>query len=98
MKILLWFDKLPFYHQYTIGSRSHFCVDVYLPTSETSNYLKILKNLKQYTDEMLVQFVVGGTHKGYDHLIETFDEESGSWSLPYAEFVKTLDDISKKAG
>ena len=65
MKILLWFDKLPFYHQYTIGSRSHFCVDVYLPSSETSNYLLSLKNLKQYTDEMLVQFVVRGASSVY---------------------------------
>jgi DNA-binding Lrp family transcriptional regulator len=95
-KILLWFDKLPYYHQFTLESGTHFCAEVYLPSTETSSYLQSLRFLRQYTDEMFVQFIVGGTHKGYDHLVDIFDKETGSWNLPYAEFVKILDEITNQ--
>ncbi|MBY8999045.1 MAG: AsnC family transcriptional regulator [Candidatus Thorarchaeota archaeon] len=94
-KILLWFDMLPFYHQITMESGSHFFVQVYLPSTETNNFLKHLRNLKQYTDEMFVQFLLSGTHKGYCHLIDTYSKDTGSWRLPYEDFLKTIEALTK---
>lgn len=94
-KILLWFDKLPYYHQITMESSSHFFVQVYLPSTETNDFLKHLRNLKQYTDEMFVQFLVDGTHKGYCHLIDMYSKETGSWRIPFEEFSKTIEDLTK---
>ena len=94
-KILLWFDKLPYYHQVTMESSSHFFVQVHLPSSEANNYLKYLRDLKEYTDEMFVQFLVDSFHKGYGHLIDMYDEKSESWKLPYDEFLKTIEKVVK---
>ncbi len=95
-KILLWFDKLPYYHQITMESNSHFFVQVYLPSTETNAFLKHLRNLKAYTDEMFVQFLVDGTHKGYCHLIDMYNKNTESWSLPYEEFSEKIDAILKE--
>jgi DNA-binding Lrp family transcriptional regulator len=92
-KILLWFDKLPYYNQITMESSTHFFVQTFLPSSEANDYLKHLRNLKEYTDEMFVQFLVDEDHKGYGHLIDMYDAESGNWKLPYDEFVKTIDRV-----
>ena len=94
-KILLWFDKLPYYHQITMESSSHFFVQVYLPSTETNDFLKHLRNLKQYTDEMFVQFLVDGKHKGYCHLIDMYSKETESWRIPYEEFSKIIEDLTK---
>jgi DNA-binding Lrp family transcriptional regulator len=96
-KILLWFDKLPYYHQFTMESRNHFFVQVYLPSTETNEFLKHLRNLKRYTDEMFVQFVLEGKHKGYCHLIDMYSEDTESWKLPYEEFSEKIDAILKEA-
>ncbi len=95
-KILLWFDKLPYYHQITMESSSHFFVQVYLPSTETNDYLKHLRNLREYTDEMFVQILVDGTHKGYCHLIDMYSEDSESWRIPYEGFVEKIDAILKE--
>lgn len=95
-KILLWFDMLPFYHQVTMESSSHFFVQVYIPSTELNEYLKHLRTLKQYTDEMFVQFIVEGKHKGYCHLIDMYSKESESWRLPYDEFAEKIEDIVKE--
>jgi len=95
-KILLWFNKLPYYHQITMESRSHFFVQVHLPSTETNAFLKHLRGLKEYTDEMFVQFLVDYTHKGYCHLIDMYSEESESWRLPYDECVGKIDAILKE--
>ena len=76
-------------------SNSHFFVQVYLPSTETNHFLKHIRNLRQYTDEMFVQFLVEGTHKGYCHLIDMYSEETGSWQIPYEKFSKTIEDLSK---
>ena len=94
-KILLWFDKLPYYHQMTMESSTHFFVQVYLPSTETNDYLKHLRKLKEYTEEMFVQFLVDWSHKGYGYLIDLYDAESASWKLPYDEFVKGIDKLMK---
>lgn len=94
-KILLWFDMLPYYHQITMEGSSHFFVQVYLPSTETNAFLKHLRNLKQYTDEMFVQFLVGGNHRGYCHLIDMYSEETGSWQIPYEKFSKTIENLTK---
>ena len=94
-KLLLWFNKLPYYHQFTMESSSHFWVQIHLPSTETNDLLKHLRNLKQYTDEMFVQFIVDGKHKGYCHLIDMYSEETGSWRIPYEEFGKTIEDLTK---
>jgi DNA-binding Lrp family transcriptional regulator len=95
-KILLWFDMLPYYHQITMESSSHFFVQVYLPSTETNEFLKHLRNLKEYTDEMFVQFLVDGTHKGYCHLIDMYNKDTESWSLPYEKFAEKIDAILKE--
>jgi DNA-binding Lrp family transcriptional regulator len=95
-KILLWFDMLPFYHQITMESSSHFFVQVYLPSTETNDFLKHLRNLREYTDEMFVQFLVDATHKGYCHLIDMYSKETESWRLPYEEFTEKIDAILKE--
>ncbi|MHA2026303.1 MAG: winged helix-turn-helix transcriptional regulator [Candidatus Thorarchaeota archaeon] len=95
-KILLWFDKLPYYHQITMESSSHFFVQVYVPSSEANDYLKHIRNLREYTDEMFVQILVDGTHKGYCHLIDMYSEDSESWRIPYEEFVEKIDAILKE--
>ncbi|MHA2153225.1 MAG: Lrp/AsnC family transcriptional regulator [Candidatus Thorarchaeota archaeon] len=94
-KILLWFDKLPYYHQITIESSSHYFVQVYLPSTETNHYLKHLRNLREYTDEMFVQFLLDSKHKGYGHLIDMYSEDTDSWKLSYEEFVEKIDAILK---
>ncbi|MFW9788408.1 MAG: winged helix-turn-helix transcriptional regulator [Candidatus Thorarchaeota archaeon] len=94
-KILLWFDKLPYYHQLTMESSRHFFVQVYLPSTETNEFLKHLRNLKEYTDEMFVQFLVDAKHKGYGHLIDMYSEESESWRIPYDEFENIIDEVMK---
>jgi DNA-binding Lrp family transcriptional regulator len=94
-KILVWFDQLPYFHQITMESSSHFFVQIYLPSTETNDFLKQLRNMKQYTDEMFVQFLVDGTHKGYCHLIDMYSEETGSWRIPYDDFSKTIEDLTK---
>jgi hypothetical protein len=58
--------------------------------------LKHLRNLKAYTDEMFVQFLVDGTHKGYCHLIDMYNKNTESWSLPYEEFSEKIDAILKE--
>jgi DNA-binding Lrp family transcriptional regulator len=95
-KILLWFDMLPYYHQVTMESSSHFFVQVYIPSTEINEYLKHLRNLKQYTEEMFVQFIVEGKHKGYCHLIDMYSKDTESWRLPYDEFSKKIEDILKE--
>jgi len=95
-KILLWFDKLPFYHQITMESSSHFFVQVYLPSTLTNDFLASLQNLKQYTDEMFVQFLLMGKHKGYGHMIDCFSNDAESWKIRFGEFVETIDKLSKK--
>ncbi len=95
-KILLWFDKLPFYHQMTMESSSHFFVQVYLPSTETTDFLKHLRNLKEYTDEMFVQFLVDYKHKGYCHLIDMYNKETENWRIPYEEFSEKVDAILKE--
>jgi DNA-binding Lrp family transcriptional regulator len=95
-KILLWFDKLPYYHQITMESSSHFFVQVYLPSTETNDFLKHLRNLREYTDEMFVQIIVDSTHKGYCHLIDMYNKDTDSWRIPYEEFVEKIDAILKE--
>jgi len=95
-KILLWFDKLPFYHQVTMESSTHFSVQVYLPATDTNGLLKNLRLLRQYTDEMFVQFILDASHKGYCHLINLYNKESESWSLPYDEYIGIVDKITKE--
>lgn len=95
-KILLWLDKIPFYHQITMESRSHFFVQFHLPSTETNEFLKHLRNLRQYTDEMFVQFILEGSHKGYCHLIDMYSEDTESWRLPYEEFSEKIDAILKE--
>jgi len=95
-KILLWFDKLPFYHQITMESNSHFFVQIYLPSKDTNAFLKSLRNMKQYTEGMFVQFVLEGTHRGYDHLIDCYDVDTESWRLRFDEFNETVDKLTKK--
>ncbi len=95
-KILLWFDQLPYYHQFTIESNSHFFVQVYLPSKATNEFLNHLRSLKQYTDEMFVQFLLEGTHKGYCHLIDMYSKETESWRIPYEEFAEKIEDITKE--
>ena len=96
-KILLWFNMLPFYHQITMESSSHFFVQVSIPSTEINEYLKHLRTLKQYTEEKFVQFIVEGKHKGYCHLIDMYSEDSESWRLPYEEFAEKIDAIVKEA-
>ncbi|MHA1615079.1 MAG: winged helix-turn-helix transcriptional regulator [Candidatus Thorarchaeota archaeon] len=95
-KILLWFDKLPFYHQITMESSSHFFVQIYLPSTVTNDFLISLRSLKQYTDEMFVQFLLTGTHKGYGHMIDCFSNDAKSWKIRFDEFVETINELSKK--
>jgi DNA-binding Lrp family transcriptional regulator len=95
-KILLWLDKIPFYHQITMESKSHFLVQFFLPSTETNEFLKHLRNLKQYTDEMFVQFMLDGEHKGYSHLIDMYNEDTESWRLPYEELSEKIDAILKE--
>ena len=95
-KILLWFDKLPFFNQVTMESSSHFFVQVYLPATDTNEFLKHLRSLRQYTDEMFVQFLLDASHKGYCHLIDLYNKETESWSLPYDEYIEVVDKIIKE--
>ncbi len=94
-KLLFWLDKLPFYHQITMESSSHFFVQVYIPSTETNSLLSHLRSLREYTDEIFVQFLLQGTHKGYCHLIDMYSQESESWRLPYDEFIEKIDAIMK---
>jgi DNA-binding Lrp family transcriptional regulator len=95
-KILLWLDKLPYSHMITMESSSHFFVQVYLPSTQTNAFLKHLRNLREYTEDMFVQFLLEGTHRGYCHLIDMYSSETESWRLPYEEFIGKIDTILKK--
>ncbi|MHA1422544.1 MAG: Lrp/AsnC family transcriptional regulator [Candidatus Thorarchaeota archaeon] len=94
-KILLWFDKLPFPHQITMEDKTSFLVQISLPSNDTNELLKNLRILRQYTDEMFVQFILDASMKGYHHLMNLFYEETASWNLPYDKFNETLDELSK---
>ncbi|MGY5860604.1 MAG: winged helix-turn-helix transcriptional regulator [Candidatus Thorarchaeota archaeon] len=95
-KILLWFDKLPFYHQVTLENKTSYLVEIILPSHDTNELLKNLRNLRQYTDEMFVQFVLDISGKGYRHLMNLFYEKTGTWKLPYDEFSDLVDRIVKE--
>jgi len=95
-KILLWFDKLPFSHQITMESKTSYGVQIYLPAPDTNELLKALRILRQYTDEMFVQFLLDASSKGYLHLIRLFSEKDGTWRLPYDEFIDTVDRLAKE--
>jgi len=94
-KILLWFDKLPFPHQITMEDKTSYLVQITLPADDTNNLLKNLRSLRQYTDEMFVQFILDASMKGYRHLMDLFYAETESWNLPYDKFTETLDELSK---
>ncbi len=85
-KILLWFDKLPFPHQITMEDKTSYFVQITLPSNDTNELLKNLRILRQYTDEMFVQFILDASMKGYRHLMNLFCEETETWRLPYDEF------------
>ena len=95
-KILLWIDKLPFSHQITMENKTSYQVAIYLPASDTNELLKALRILRQYTDEMFVQFILDASSKGYLHLIHLFSEEDGTWRLPYDEFNDVVDRLMKE--
>ncbi len=95
-KILLWFDELPFYHQITLESGNHFFVQIFLPSTDTNDFLNSLRNLREYTDETFVQFLLKGVHKGYGHLIDCFSEGTEGWKFRYDEFIETIDNLTKK--
>jgi DNA-binding Lrp family transcriptional regulator len=90
-KILLWFDKLPFYHQITLEHETSYLVEIILPSQDTNELLKNLRFLRQYTDEMFVQFVLDIQGKGYRHLMDLFLEDGEKWRLPYDEFNDLVD-------
>ena len=58
--------------------------------------LKNLRFLRQYTDEMFVQFILDASMKGYRYLMDLFYEETESWNLPYDKFTETIDNLTKK--
>lgn len=95
-KILLWFDKLPFPHQITMEDKTSYLVQISLPSHDTNELLKSLRFLRQYTDEMFVQFLLDASGKGYRHLMNLFHEEDERWSLPYDEFNELIDKITKE--
>ncbi|MHA1662518.1 MAG: hypothetical protein ACTSVR_04610, partial [Candidatus Thorarchaeota archaeon] len=72
-----------------------FLVQISLPSNDTNELLKNLRILRQYTDEMFVQFILDASMKGYHHLMNLFYEETASWNLPYDKFNETLDELSK---
>ncbi len=95
-KILLWLDELPYYHQITMESSSHFFVQIFLPSTQTNNLLYQIKNLREFTDEMFVQFLLKGEHKGYCHLIDMYSEDTESWRIPYEEFTDIIEAALKE--
>jgi DNA-binding Lrp family transcriptional regulator len=95
-KILLWFDKLPFSKQITMEDTTSYLVQISLPSHDTNELLKNLRILRQYTDEMFVQFVLDASMKGYRHLMNLFQDETHGWKLPYNEFTETVDRLTKE--
>ena len=95
-KILLWFDQLPFYHQITMENKTSYLVRINLPADDTNELLKNLRFLRQYTDEMFVQFLLDVSSKGYRYLMDLFYEGTGSWRLPYDEFSDVVDRLTKE--
>jgi Lrp/AsnC family leucine-responsive transcriptional regulator len=95
-KILLWFDKLPFPKQITMEHKTSYLVQITLPSNNTNELLKNLRILRQYTDEMFVQFILDASMKGYQHLMNLFYEENETWRLPYDEFNTVVDRLIKE--
>ncbi|TFH10659.1 MAG: winged helix-turn-helix transcriptional regulator [Candidatus Thorarchaeota archaeon] len=95
-KILLWFDQLPFHHQITMENKTSYLVQISLPSHDMNELLKNLRILRQYTDEMFVQFLLDASIKGYRHLMDLFYEGTESWRLPYDEFNDVVDRLTKE--
>jgi len=94
-KILLWFDKLPFSRQITMEDKTSYLIQITVPSHDTNELLKNLRILRQYTDEMFVQFILDASMKGYSHLMNLFQDETQGWKLPYDEFTDTIDRLAK---
>jgi hypothetical protein len=77
-------------------NKTSYLVQVSLPSNDTNELLKNLRILRQYTDEMFVQFILDVSMKGYRHLMNLFYEETETWKLPYDEFNDVVDKLMKE--
>ncbi len=81
----------------SVNALSFSCSNCLLArVAHTNNFLYHIRNLREYTDEMFVQFLLQGEHKGYCHLIDMYSEETESWRIPYEEFSEKIEAILKE--
>jgi DNA-binding Lrp family transcriptional regulator len=94
-KILCGFYELPFEVEFSMESRAHYQIWVNLPPSETGQFLQRLSFFRRYTEEYFVQIVSERKHKGYSHMLATYNNKTKSWEMPLDEILRKIKEITK---
>jgi hypothetical protein len=79
-------------------NRTHYHITLAFPSEDTNEILESLKLFKKYIDEFFIQFQLKGKGKGkgYSHLLETYNNEIGTWKMPLDEILDITRKYAKK--
>ncbi len=95
-EILCAFHKLPFFVTFSMENKSHYFIHLAIPSSDTDRFLQGVNKLKQYADELFIQNVLKGTHKGHVHLLKMYNEGTKQWDIPVGDYLGLIQKKSDK--